>query len=168
VKKIAIIGLGVIGASLGMSLRDAWPQLEVLGLDTNQDTMKQALAIGAATAVSEHWDVSGCDVVFIATPLRAIPEVLRAIAGSLGPGTLVTDVGSVKTAVMEYFKSILPPGMAAVGGHPMAGSEKSGITAADKHLFENAVYVLTPGENCIDGQLQGLRALVGVPVHRSR
>lgn len=159
-KRIAIIGLGLIGASLGMALRDARPQIEILGIDKDRETIKTAISIGAATEVADELDVGGADVVFIATPIGAIKDVLSGIRGSLTPGTIVTDVSSVKTAVMRWMESSLPQGVAVIGGHPMAGSEKGGIAAADKHLFENAVYVLTPGCGCRPAQIEMLKDLI--------
>jgi prephenate dehydrogenase len=143
-KRIAIIGLGVIGASLGMALKSARPDLEVLGTDIDPATVEKAMEMAAISRPFFKEDISGCDVVFIATPLRIIPQILMQIWDELTPGTIVTDVGSVKSWVMTQFEKYLPPGVSGIGGHPLAGSDRSGITGADKYLLQNAVYVLTP------------------------
>ncbi len=143
-KKIAIIGLGVIGASLGMALQSARPDLEVLGTDIDPATVDKAMEMAAISRPLFNEDISTCDVVFIATPLRIIPQILMQIWDGLSPGTIVSDVGSVKSWVMKQYEEYLPPGVIGIGGHPLAGSDRSGITGADKYLLQNAVYVLTP------------------------
>ncbi|MDD4801996.1 MAG: prephenate dehydrogenase [Syntrophomonas sp.] len=143
-KRIAIIGLGVIGASLGMALKNARPDFEVLGSDIDPPTVKKAMEMAAINRPLLDEDLCGCAIVFIATPLRIIPEVLIRIRGQISPGTIVSDVGSVKSWVMHQYEKYLPPDITFIGGHPLAGSDRSGITGADKYLLQNAVYVLTP------------------------
>jgi len=143
-KRIAIIGLGVIGASLGMALQAARPDLEVLGMDIEPSTVEKAMEMAAISRPLLLEDLVSCEVVFIATPLRIIPQILLQIRDKLNPETIVTDVGSVKTWVMQKYEELLPSGVAFIGGHPLAGSDRSGITGADKYLLQNAVYVLTP------------------------
>ncbi len=159
-KKVAIIGLGVIGASLGMALRNARPDLEVVGIDANQESMEKALEMDAISSHLSNWDLSGCEVVFIATPLRTIPEILLLIRDTLSPNTIITDVGSVKSWVMQQYERYLPTGIDAIGGHPLAGSDRSGVTGADKYLFENAVYVLTPFPSTNSSVLDTLKNLL--------
>lgn len=159
-KRIAIIGLGVIGASIGMALRSSCPELEIWGSDTDPLTVERALEMEAINGALAPGDVSGCDVVFIATPLRMVPGVLRDIRDLLQPGAIVTDVGSVKQWVMEQFGEILPSHVTAIGGHPLAGSDRSGITGADQYLLQNAVYVLTPAEGVDSSQVKKLRELL--------
>jgi prephenate dehydrogenase len=159
-KRIAIIGLGVIGASLGMALKSARPDLEVLGTDIDSATVEKALEMAAISRPLLNEDISACDVVFIATPLRIIPQILIRIIDQLTPGTIVSDVGSVKSWVMKQFEEYLPSGVIGIGGHPMAGSDRSGITGADKYLLQNAVYVLTPLESTADDKVEILRDLL--------
>lgn len=159
-KKVAIIGLGVIGASLGMALRAARPELEVLGMDNSRSTLEKAEEMAAISRPLLPGDLAGCEVVFIATPLRVIPAILADISGQLGPDTIVSDVGSVKGWVMGQFRACLPTEVAAIGGHPLAGSDRSGITGADKYLLQNAVYVLTPAESVPAVQIKKLAQLL--------
>ena len=84
------------------------------------------------------------DLVVFATPVRAVPDLVRRPRRPSEPGAVVTDVGSTKLELCRTVPLLLPPGVAYVGGHPMAGSERTGFEAADPYLFENAVYVLTP------------------------
>ncbi|MEQ8235359.1 MAG: prephenate dehydrogenase [Syntrophomonadaceae bacterium] len=159
-KRIAIIGLGVVGASLGMALRSSRPELEVLGRDNIPATEEKAVEMAAISRRLSNEDLSGCDVVFIATPLRIIPLVLEGIADQLSPGTIVTDVGSVKGWVMDQFSRCLPSHICAIGGHPLAGSDRSGVTGADKYLLQNAVYVLTPSAPSLEAEVLQLRSLL--------
>ena len=160
-KRVAIIGLGVIGASLGMALLSTCPQLEVWGTDVDPLTVDRALEMEAINGILPRGDASGCDVVFIAAPLRIIPRVLEEIKNSLAPGTIVTDVGSVKQWIMEQFEEILPPYVTAIGGHPLAGSDRSGITGADQYLLQNAIYVLTPTKDADKAKVAQLAELLG-------
>lgn len=159
-KRIAIIGLGVIGASLGMALQSAQPDLEVLGTDIDPVTVEKAMEMAAISRPLLNEDISTCEVVFIATPLRIIPQVLMQIWDGLSPGTIVSDVGSVKSWVMKQYEKYLPPGVSGIGGHPLAGSDRSGITGADKYLLQNAVYVLTPLASTADDKLASLKDLL--------
>jgi len=159
-KRIAIIGLGVIGASLGMALRDARPDMEILGNDTDASTLSKAFEMGAISRPLLNEDIGICDVIFIATPLRAIPGVLLQIRDMLSLGTVVTDVGSVKSWVMQQYGEYLPSGINAIGGHPLAGSDRSGVTGADKYLLQNAVYVLTPPPVTDHARVEELKLLL--------
>lgn len=159
-KSVAIIGLGVIGASLGMALKHARPQIEILGMDIDPVTVEKALEIGAITQPLINWDLSDCEVVFIATPLRTIPDVLLHIRDMLPPDIIVTDVGSVKSWVMGQYEKYLPPWVCAIGGHPLAGSDKSGVTGADQYLLQNAAYVLTPLPATPVAKVEMLRGLL--------
>jgi prephenate dehydrogenase len=85
-----------------------------------------------------------CDVVFVAVPVAQIARSVIAIAGSMAPGGVITDAGSVKTPVLDAVRAALPDGVSFVGGHPMAGAEHAGVDAARPDLFRDAVWVLTP------------------------
>ena len=159
-RRVAIIGLGVIGASLGMALREFRPELEVLGLDADSGTITKAIEMGAITRPLMDEDYAGCKIIFIAVPLRTIPKVLLQIRDQLAPGTTVTDVGSVKSWVMEQYQNYLPNNVCCIGGHPLAGSDRSGITGADKYLLQNAVYVLTPLPNTSQANVDELKELI--------
>lgn len=144
INKVGIIGLGVIGASLGMALRNSRPGIRVAGRDLDIETVKQAMEVGAIDEMLDEQRLAECDLIVIATPLRIIPQVVQEIKEKIKPGVIISDVGSVKGWVMQILVQYLPAGVHIIGGHPMAGSEKSGLSAADKFLFQNAAYVLTP------------------------
>ena len=142
-QNIAILGLGLIGGSLAFRLRDKG--YRIIGFDVTEERMQTAFHLGAIDAVAESAAAAaeGCSFIFIATPVGAIVTTVQEISSYVNPGAIVTDVGSVKRPVVEGIAAMDPP-FAFIGGHPMAGSERGGILAADSNLFENAVYVLTP------------------------
>lgn len=143
---VAVVGLGLLGGSIGLALGRRPGARRVVGVARDRRTIEKALAFGAidegTTSLEEG--VREADLVVFATPVRAVPDLVRQAAPALRPGAVVTDVGSTKLELCRTVPLLLPPGVAYVGGHPMAGSERTGIEAADPYLFENAVYVLTP------------------------
>jgi prephenate dehydrogenase len=145
-KKVAIIGLGLIGGSIGLALKRRMADLEIVGTDIDGTTLKKAVELGAVDcAVSNvQEDLAGVQLVVLAVPLGSVNEAFSAIAPYLPEGCVITDVASVKCSAIKMIEGALPRGTYYIGGHPMAGSEKCGIEAADPFLLEDAVYVLTP------------------------
>src|SRR5215208_1195010 len=130
--KMAIIGLGLIGGSIGLALKRAEPErTEVVGYDSDYEVMQRARAAQAvdATAPSLEQAVEDATLVIVATPITAVPKVFDAIAPHLRRGCVVTDTCSTKASVMRWAEDRLPPGVHFVGGHPMAGKEQSGPQA---------------------------------------
>ncbi|MDA8233611.1 MAG: prephenate dehydrogenase [Clostridia bacterium] len=169
--KIAIIGLGLIGGSMGMAMVGKGLVREVWGVDVDPITLETALQTmavhKATTQLAEG--VRGAEMVVLAVPVGLTEEVLKGIAPYLSEGCIVTDVGSTKTGVVELAEGILPSGVHFVGGHPMAGSEVAGIKGADRYLFENAVYLLTPTDKtdrAAADRVQALMEAVGAKVFR--
>ncbi len=151
--RITIIGMGLIGASLGMALRsaEAVPAIvggtvHITGYDTSRDVLRVArerLAIDTP-AKSLADAVAQADLVIIATPVLAARDILAQLAPVLPQGVVVTDVASTKAQICAWAADLLPDHVAFVGGHPMAGREQSGPAAADATLFQQAIYCLTP------------------------
>jgi prephenate dehydrogenase len=166
--RITIVGLGLIGTSLGMALRSADPKesplgpIEVTGFDRDQRAVKEArgrLAIDKeARTLAEA--VRDAQIVVVATPVQAIQELFGQLAMLLPAGSVVTDVASTKTAVSAWAAEKLPSGVAYVGGHPMAGKEQAGAAAADPNLFTDAIYCLTTGRSTPQPALDAVEALV--------
>ncbi|MDN5344014.1 MAG: prephenate dehydrogenase [Clostridia bacterium] len=161
VERVAVIGLGLIGGSLGLALLQGGVAREVTGFDRQEGAIKEALQIGAINRPTSSLEeaVEGAAVVILALPVGTLSPVARAIAPSLEPGTIVTDTGSVKGPVVRELERIFQHRAHYVGGHPMAGSERAGIKAADRYLLENAVYILTPTPASDSAALQRLEEL---------
>ena len=142
--RIAIIGVGVIGGSLGLAIKKRFPSARIVGFD-RKEVLRKALKKGAIdqASVDLRDAVSTADLVFLATPISAILTMLPRIARFAPTSALVTDVGSVKRSILKAASQFFPKGN-FIGGHPMAGVELSGVDAAHPLLFENAVYVLSP------------------------
>jgi prephenate dehydrogenase len=146
--RVALIGLGLIGGSLGLALKKAaLPELQLAGWSRHPDTTQKAEALGAIDeACSTLADaVRGADLIVISTPVMSIKGIFRELASRLMPGQVITDCASTKVQVLKWAEEILPRGFAFVGGHPMAGKELSGIAAADAGLFQKCTWCLTPG-----------------------
>lgn len=168
-ERTAIIGIGLIGGSFALAAKRAGIVETVVGVARSEETLQAALQIGAADEVTTNpaEAVREADLVYIAVPVGATRGVFAQIDDSLEPGALVTDAGSTKREVMQAAAELLHDHVTFIGGHPMAGSEQSGVRAARADLFENAVYFLTatqatsPDE--MDRMQQVVRALGAIP-----
>ncbi len=147
-ERVTIIGVGLIGGSLGMALRGRALAGEVVGVTRVPETIAAARARGAIDrgTVDPVEGVDGADLVVLATPPDLVVPMARRALPHLRAGALVTDVASVKAEIVRAIEALLRPGsrVAFLGGHPMAGNEGRGIAAAAASLFEGAVYLLTP------------------------
>lgn len=138
--KIGILGLGLIGGSLGYDLRSLG--YDVLGVTRQESTCKRAIALGIVDQASVDMSLlAAADVVFICTPIGMIIPQFQQLINYLPATTVITDVGSVKAPIVQ---KIAPIWENFIGGHPMAGTTDSGIDAAQRHLFMGRPYVLTP------------------------
>jgi arogenate dehydrogenase (NADP+) len=141
--KIGIVGLGLIGGSLGLDFRAAghW----VVGVSRQQATCDFAISQGVADAAGSDFELlRDAEVVFVCTSLGVMQQTTQALIPFLKAETILTDVGSVKASVVESLEPLWPR---FIGGHPMAGKEVAGIQAAQAHLFVDRPYVLTPTSN---------------------
>lgn len=147
IPRLCVIGVGLIGGSLARSLREQGKVGEVIGSGRNEENLRTAVRLG----VVDRYDIDpthavvGADVVVIAVPLGAIGAVLRAIAPHLAAHAVVTDVGSAKGSVVADIERVyghIPPHF--VPGHPIAGTERSGVEASFATLFQNRRVILTP------------------------
>jgi prephenate dehydrogenase len=161
-EKIAVLGLGLIGGSLALALHQASLVKQIAGYDIDSDVTRKALKRRAITQMCATIDeaVQHADMVVLAAPILALPELFERIAPVLKPGTLVTDTASTKAQVLTWAKTLLPPDVVFVGGHPMAGREHSGIEAAEVGLFEGCTYCLTPTEQTPSEAIARLNELV--------
>jgi prephenate dehydrogenase len=157
VTSVAILGLGLIGGSL---LRRLGPDSDVRGYDPDPATRASVAAAGYQVADALEEVLPGADMVLLAAPLPAFPELIAAVAAHAGPATLVTDVASVKVAPLELVRAH-GPALRYVGGHPMAGTERSGFDASDPHLFDGVTWVLCLEEDTPLADWLAVARLVG-------
>ena len=159
--KITIAGVGLIGGSIGMILRDRDDPPEIVGFGHRQPTLDTAMDRGAIDwgTTDLALAVEGTDLLIICTPVRGIIPLLEKAAPNLKRGCIVTDVGSTKKFLVEEAERIIGPGVHFVGGHPMAGSEMTGIGSATPNLFRGAFYILTPTSLTESGPLAVMQQL---------
>ncbi len=145
-KRLSIIGVGLLGGSIGLAVKSAAIPCHIVGYGHRRATLDKALASGAidepAGGLADA--VKGADLVILCTPVGSFHQTLAGIAGSLSDGAIVTDVGSTKRSVVRDAAELLPKHVRFVGSHPMAGSEKRGIEFARADLFRGARCILTP------------------------
>ena len=161
IRTVTVIGLGLIGGSIAKALKQLNNIDCVIGIDTHLPTLEQALADniishGTQSVISE---ISESDIIFICTPVHQTLAWVKNLLPIIKPTCILTDVGSTKSVLINEIEN-LPQNFLFVGGHPMAGSEKSGYTASKSHLFENAYYVLVPCSKCTDTHVAVLQTLI--------
>lgn len=149
IDRICIIGLGLMGGSFALALKNKGFKGTIVGYDISASCLEEALRAEAIDIASENLKdaVTDANLVFMAIPISKYETILKEISGSLCPNCILTDVGSVKVQVLEVISKLLPKNINFVGGHPMTGSEKGGFKAGDPFLYENAYYFLTPEQN---------------------
>jgi prephenate dehydrogenase len=161
--RLAIIGLGLIGGSLGLALKRAQlEELEIVGHDAEWGVNGRARKLGAidreARSVTEA--AEGTAVVVIATPILHVATVLEELAPVLAEGALVTDTASTKRDVMRWASELLPETVNFVGGHPIAGKEQSGLEAADAALFEGRPWAISASSGASEQAVRTVENLV--------
>jgi prephenate dehydrogenase len=161
-ERVAILGLGLMGASLGLALRGRGLARDIVGYDVAPDVLRRAYTRGAISAWRDTaaGTVLGCDLVVLATPVLAMRGLLADIDRQLAIEAVVTDIGSTKGSVVEWAAEALRTPGRFIGGHPMAGSERSGPEAAEARLFEGCAWCLTPTERSDPAALARLVSLV--------
>ncbi|MCY3771400.1 MAG: prephenate dehydrogenase [Gemmatimonadetes bacterium] len=159
--RITIIGVGLLGGSFGMAVRKAGAADHVAGVDLDRATLDRARARGAIDVgyLEPAEGVAGADMVVLATPVRSILEMLPVLAPILGRETILFDLGSTKEAIVSTVAGLA--GIRRyVGGHPMAGTEHSGIEHADEGLLRGATFALVPPPAVDEGAVDLLTGLV--------
>ncbi|MCE5180289.1 MAG: prephenate dehydrogenase/arogenate dehydrogenase family protein [Betaproteobacteria bacterium] len=147
IEKLAIIGVGLIGGSFAMALREAGMVREIIGVGRSAANLQEALKCGAIDRIAPNAAVAvqDAELVMLAVPVGQMAAVMQEIAPHLAAHTVVTDAGSTKGDVVALARRHLPQHLAGfVPGHPIAGAEKSGVGAANAGLFRNRQAVLTP------------------------
>lgn len=159
-KRVVIVGCGLIGSSLLRIITEQQLASQRVVIDADTDTCRKALALGLATeAGQDALLVRGGDLVVLATPVGEMARVLQSLVPWLEPGCIVTDVGSVKKSVIMQVMPLIPPGVFFVPGHPIAGTEFSGIDAGFSELFKGRWCILTPEDAIPQESVAKVRAL---------
>lgn len=147
-KRITIIGLGLIGGSLARAFRERLGITDIAAVDRSRSSLEQALRDGnishGFTEPDEY--ILDSDIIFVCTPVKQTIKYLDVIFNNVKPGCIVTDVGSTKAQIIRHVNN-MPSPPCFIGGHPMAGTEKTGYASGFAHLFENAYYILTPSKS---------------------
>lgn len=161
-KTVLVAGLGLIGGSLAVNLQRQTPH-RVIGCDVSKSTLEYSLMNGiideAYTDLNEA--ALKADYIIIAAPVSTAVEMVKSLQKiEFKKDVIVTDVSSVKGPIMETASVLTNSRLTFIGGHPMAGSHKKGIQAAKEHLFENAIYILTPLPGCAEEKVEELKKLL--------
>jgi prephenate dehydrogenase len=146
IPRLAILGVGLIGGSLSLSLKQAGVVGEVVGIGRGLANLQTALELGVVDRFTQNPldGVANADLVFMATPVTSLGPMAEKILPAMKPGAILTDGGSVKGAVIKAIEPLVPVGIQFVPGHPIAGTEKSGAEAAFPTLFQGRRCILTP------------------------
>jgi len=162
IERLCIIGVGLIGGSLARALRDAGFCQQIVGAGRSADNLQKAVELGVIDSYTTDLAqaVRGADMVFVAVPLGAMQSVFSAIRGQLADGAVVTDAGSAKGSVLDDVQQVFGevPGF-FVPGHPIAGTEQSGVEASFVDLYRNHRVILTPVESTNATAVSRVRAM---------
>jgi len=169
ISKVSIIGLGLIGGSLTKALKERLNITEIKAVDLNRQSIDQALAEGYITKgyTEINEDIYDSDLIFLCTPVKNAIEYIKKLSSKVRDNCIITDVASTKCEIVNFINSMdNPPRF--IGGHPMAGTEKSGFASSLSHLFENAYYILTPTvgtkEEDINIMVNIIKGIGGIPI----
>ena len=143
--RITIIGLGLIGGSLGLAIKRSRLAKEVVGVSRRRSTIRRAISLGVVDVATRDLTkgVEDADLIILTAPVLTIMDIARRISRHLKKGAIVIDAGSTKKDIVKNIETILPRNVNFIGSHPIAGSEKSGVSYADKDLFKDAYCILT-------------------------
>lgn len=159
--RVFVIGLGLIGGSLALCIKKKHKESVIVGYDINPEQAKLGKALGVIDEFVETVPegAKDADLIIISAPVNETEMIMNILSDlSLKKDVIITDTGSTKQQVVRCADCLTNQGIAFIGGHPMAGSHKSGVTAAKDILFENAFYILTPGEGVSERKLTLLKA----------
>lgn len=140
-RKVFVIGLGLIGGSIALAIKKEYPSCRVYGFDINENELKVAKSLGVIDEVTTKLEEGICDadLIVLATPVAKTEQLIEEICQfTFKENAIITDVGSTKRKIVEKATCLQDKNVTFIGGHPMAGSHKSGVEAAREHLFENA------------------------------
>ena len=159
--KIAVIGVGLLGASLAKACKERGLVDEVVGYGRNRENLEKAKELNiidhCPADLSEA--VSDADLIVLCTPVSTIVPLIQNLIPQVKPGALITDVGSVKDSVVHGADKVVPEGIFFVGSHPIAGGENSGLEASTANLYQDAKCIVTPTDKTDTTALEKINAL---------
>lgn len=160
-KKVAIIGVGLIGGSLAMAMKQKRMADTIVGIGRGTANLELAMRLGVVDSISVDIEsgVSGADLVVVAVPVLKTGETIKKAVSGLTSPCIITDVGSVKKAIIDECEAALPKGITYVPGHPIAGTENSGVEAAMANLYNERVCILTPTSNTPQTDIAKIREM---------
>lgn len=159
--KVTIIGVGMIGASFSLAMKKNGLCGRVCGFGRNKENLIKAKERGMIDSFESDPATAckGSDLVMLSSPVGSFQDIVKKASGSFKKGAVVTDAGSVKGKLVYEIEKIMPEGTHYIGGHPIAGSDRSGIEASNVELFRDAKCIITPTENSDAGSLQSVSGL---------
>jgi prephenate dehydrogenase len=158
-KRITVIGLGLLGGSIALAVSRIWPDVLLTGYTHRRNTRRKARRLLTAVRIADDikQSVGDADLVILAAPIDSFEEIFRTIGESLRQGCIVTDVGSTKLLPHQWAAKYLPKSVHYTGSHPIAGSEQRGVEFARDDLFEKALCILTKAKNTSDAAVEVLK-----------
>ncbi|WP_028842299.1 prephenate dehydrogenase [Thermodesulfovibrio yellowstonii] len=145
---VSILGVGLIGGSLALALKEKKLVNKIIGYGRNEQRLKEALKLGIIDSYTTSFKkASQAELIVLATPAGIFEKIIIEMLDYIQEGTVIIDVGSVKESVVNIFEKILPKGVFFIGTHPIAGSDKTGFEHAKGDLFKKAKVIITPTEN---------------------
>ncbi len=153
INRIVIAGVGLIGGSIGLALKRARFHGKIIGLGRRWSSLKNAIDAGAVDLATMDYEeaLSDADLLVICTPVDVMPSIVERAVKYIPEGSVLTDVGGTKGQLVAEMEKLVPDGIHFVGAHPMAGSHKTGVSAADATMFDGSVCILTPTESTNPG-----------------
>lgn len=158
--RVFVLGLGLIGGSLALSIKRFHKESTIIGFDVNPKQGRLAKLLGVVDEVVDDIAIGAeqADLIIIATPVNVAEKIIQSLSTmDLKKDVIITDAGSTKARIVQTASCLAEKGITFIGGHPMAGSHKSGVSAAKAILFENAFYLLTPGPGINQHQVTKLK-----------
>lgn len=156
---LAIVGLGLMGGSLALALKEKYPAQKIVGITRTRATLDTALARGAIDSASDQLTAArDAQLIVLAAPVRTILDQIAKLSHIASDGAILLDMGSTKSRIVRAMDA-LPERLSAVGGHPMCGKETAGFEAAEAGLYQNKVFVLSPTVRTDAGTMEVARNL---------
>ncbi|MCS7179808.1 MAG: prephenate dehydrogenase, partial [bacterium] len=161
-EKVSICGLGLIGASLGLAIKERKLAELVVGIVRRREVIKKAIEKGVVDIATENISegLKDVDLFIVCTPVESIVEIVKNSLPYLKKGCIITDVGSTKYKIVREIEKIIKEDISFIGGHPIAVSEKTGMDFENSNIFENYYYILTPNKKYKKSSLLKLKRFV--------